>query len=67
MGSQLLAILLCLQVHLACVCAQVSLGAKLLARTSCFTYIIYIAQAQHLLRNIDALAQIGCYLLDAVG
>ena len=45
---------------------QLSVGAYFLASTINFTYIIYIAQAQHFLRYADAFAQISGNLIDAI-
>ena len=45
---------------------QLAAGAYVLASTIYFTYIIYVAQAQHFFRNADALAQIPGNLSDAI-
>ena len=45
---------------------QLAAGACLLASTIYFTYIIYVAQAQHFFRNADAFAQISGNLSDAI-
>ena len=45
---------------------QLAAGACLLASTIYFTYIIYVAQAQHFFRNADAFAQNSGNLSDAI-
>ena len=45
---------------------QLAAGAYVLASTIYFTYIIYVAQAQHFFRNADAFAQISGNLSDAI-
>ena len=45
---------------------QLAAGAYVLACTIYFTYIIYVAQAQHFFRNADAFAQISGNLSDAI-
>ena len=45
---------------------QLAMGAYFLAGAINFTYIIYVAQAQHFLRDTDAFAQISGNLSDAI-
>ena len=45
---------------------QLAMGANFLAGAINFTYIIYVAQAQHFFRNADAFAQISGNLIDTI-
>ena len=60
LGVELLAVLVGVYLHVSCVGAQYALGSYLLLALSAgYTFIIYVAQSEHLFRNLHFAAQVG--------
>ena len=67
LGVELLAVLVGVYLHVSCVGAQYALGSHLaLAFSADYTFIIYVAQSEHLFWNLHFAAQVGGYLLHAL-
>ena len=66
-GIELLSVLVGVDLHVSCVGAQYALGSYLfLALSADYTFIIYVAQSEHLFRNLHLASQVGGNLLHAL-